>query len=181
MMNCCTRRPRDRGLTLIETAITLAVTAIVVGIAIPSFEQARKRRQLEGTAAQLQTDLHLARSLAVAQNRSLRMSFYADDQSSCYVVHSGKFGACTCGENGAAICDAGHTALRAVRLDAPRQPQLLANVKSIAFEPTGGTVTPTATLRVRWTGGPAIHQVINLMGRVRSCAPAPGLPGYPAC
>jgi hypothetical protein len=29
--------------------------------------------------------------------------------------------------------------------------------------------------------GMAIHQVTNIMGRVRSCSPAPALSGYRAC
>ena len=37
--------------------------------------------------------------------------------------------------------------------------------------PCKGTVTPTATLRVEARDGRAIHQVVNLLGRVRSCSP----------
>jgi type IV fimbrial biogenesis protein FimT len=43
--------------------------------------------------------------------------------------------------------------------------------KSLTFDPLKGTVTPTATLRVEGKDGRAIHQVINLLGRVRSCSP----------
>jgi type IV fimbrial biogenesis protein FimT len=169
------------GLTLIEMTITLTVTAVLLGMAVPSFEQARKRRQLDGVAAQLETDLQLARSLAVAQNDVLRMSFHAADQASCYVIHTGKPGACTCAAEGNADCQPGSRAFRAVRLQGPGQPKLLSNAKSIAFEPTSGTVTPTATMRVRFDDGPAIHLVINVMGRIRACAAAPGLPGHVTC
>jgi type IV fimbrial biogenesis protein FimT len=43
--------------------------------------------------------------------------------------------------------------------------------KSLTFDPVKGTVTPTATLRVEARDGRAIHQIVNLLGRVRSCTP----------
>jgi hypothetical protein len=27
----------------------------------------------------------------------------------------------------------------------------------------------------------AIHQIVNIMGRVRSCSPEGGVPGFPRC
>jgi type IV fimbrial biogenesis protein FimT len=44
-----------------------------------------------------------------------------------------------------------------------------------------GTVTPTGTVTVTTRDGRALKQTVNIMGRVRSCAPAPGLPGYRTC
>jgi type IV fimbrial biogenesis protein FimT len=49
------------------------------------------------------------------------------------------------------------------------------------FDPLHGTSSPTATLRVLGMNGRAVHHVINLMGRVRSCSPSTTVPGYPAC
>lgn len=172
---------RQHGVTLIESSVTLSVLAVVVGLAAPSFDQMRQRRQLEGTAALLETDLQHARSLAVASNETVRMSFDSSGDATCYVVHTGAANACGCGADGAPSCVDGAVAHRAVRLDAPGGPGVYANVRSIVFDPVKGTVTPTATLRVRARNGEAIHQVVNIMGRVRSCAPAPGLPGYRNC
>ena len=55
-----------------------------------------------------------------------------------------------------------------------------ANVASIAFDPLHGTSTPTGTLRLVDGRGRAVHHVVNVMGRVRSCTPA-GVPGWRAC
>lgn len=171
-----------RGITLVETAVVLAVAAILVGLAIPSFEQARQRRHLEGGAQLFETDVQHARSLAVARQQTVRLSFDTTDGAGCYVVHTGAANACTCAADGAAACSAGAEALHAVRLDGGvHGPTLRANVRSIAFDAVRGTVTPTATVRFVAPGGEAIHQIVNVMGRVRSCSPAPALPGYPAC
>jgi type IV fimbrial biogenesis protein FimT len=53
--------------------------------------------------------------------------------------------------------------------------------KSITFDAVRGTVTPTATLRVEARDGRAIHQVVNLLGRVRSCSPLGRVGGERVC
>ena len=58
---------------------------------------------------------------------------------------------------------------------------LVANAASVLFDPLHGTATPTGTLRVTGASGRAIHHIINVMGRVRSCSPQAAVPGYRAC
>lgn len=174
-------RRLGRGVTLVETAVVLSVAAILVGLAIPSFEQARQRRHLEGAAQLFETDVQHARSLAVARQQTVRLSFDAADGAGCYVVHTGAANACTCAADGTAVCSAGAEALRVAPGSGSHAPTLRANVRSIAFDAVRGTVTPTATVRLVAPGGEAIHQIVNVMGRVRSCSPAPAVPGYPAC
>ncbi|MCU0969922.1 MAG: GspH/FimT family pseudopilin [Rubrivivax sp.] len=181
MPNPASTRRAVRGLTLVEMLVVVAVLAVLAGVALPGWSEARERRHLEGVAAQLETDIHFGRSAAVARNEVLRLSFGAAPAGRCYVVHSGPAGACACGADGDAACTGGAEPVRVVHL-APALPvRLQANAASIAFDPVKGTVTPTATVRVVADGGRAIHQVVNVMGRVRSCSPAPALPGYRAC
>jgi type IV fimbrial biogenesis protein FimT len=172
---------RQAGLTLVESLIGMAVTAVSLGTVVPAFDEARQRRHLDGTAAQLETDIQYARSLAVAGNRSMRISFQADSAGSCYVVHTGSANACSCDAGGAAVCSAGEESLRSVRLPSDGAVQLRSNVRSILFDPTRGTSTPTGTLRLSARDDRAMHLVVNIMGRVRTCSPAAAVPGYPAC
>ena len=170
---------RHAGFTLIECLI--CVTTLLVGLsaAVPSFEAARERRHVEGAAAQLETDLQLTRGLAVAQNRTVRFELGRDDHGTCYVVHTGSAGDCTCSPEGA-VCVPGVFALRSQHQAADTGVAIEANVRSMVFEPMKGTVTPTATLRVE---GPrtSIRQIINIMGRVRSCSPDGAVPGLKPC
>lgn len=179
---CPPRLPARRraGLSLIEVLASLTVTLVAIGSAAPGFESLRERRHLEGVAAQLETDLMFTRSEAVAQNRTLRVSFSRNTAGSCYVVHNGPANACACGDTGP-VCSPGATAVRNVLVAGETGVQLSANVRSLVVDPVKGTITPTATMRIEGRGGSAIHQVINLMGRVRSCSPAPALPGYKVC
>ena len=169
------------GVSLIESLLVLAVTTIALGTGLPIFETARERRHLEAAAAQLETDIHFVRSLAVAHNRTLRLSFAAGDAGSCYVVHTGTADDCTCAGDGSLSCSGGVQVHRSVFFDSASPVQLSTNVRSILFDPHQGTSTPTGTLRVTGRSGATIHAIVSLMGRVRNCSPAPGLPGVPRC
>lgn len=174
-----TNRRRQRGLTLIEACCALAVIAVALGAALPSFQQARERRHLEGVAAQLRTDIAHTRSLAVSRNESVRISF--SNAASCYVVHTGPAGACLCAADGSASCRADAAPLHVVAVDAASNVRLSANSASMLFDATRGTVSPAGTIKVIGRSGSAIHTVVNIMGRARNCSPTPALPGYVAC
>jgi type IV fimbrial biogenesis protein FimT len=172
--------PRRAGVSLIECSVVTAITAIVVGTALPGFQEARQRRQLEGIAAQLETDLQLARAEAVARNEGVRVAFSRGAHGSCYVMHTGAAGACSCTGGGAASCEPGAEPLRSVHLAADSPVQLRSNSGSLQFDAVKGTVTPTATLRAQSAIG-SLHLVVNVMGRIRSCTPDAALPGYRRC
>ena len=174
------RRRATRGLSLVETAMALSITTLALGAALPGFGASIERRHLEGVAAQFETDVQFTRSLAVSTQRDLRIGFGSSAGGTCYVIHTGAAGECTCGEAGAA-CTGEATALRQVYVSADARVALVANVRSMLIDAEKGTVTPTVTVQVRARDGRALHQIVNIMGRVRSCSPEPGLAGYRPC
>jgi type IV fimbrial biogenesis protein FimT len=171
---------RQAGVSLIECAIVTTITALVLGTALPSFDEARQRRHLEGVAAQLETDMQLARSEAVARAEPVRIRFAQDGEGSCWVMHTGASSACSCATAREARCDGAGSILRSVQLPAASGLRLEANSSSIQFSPDLGTVTPTGTLRLSTAAG-HLNLVVNVMGRVRSCSPGGSLPGLPVC
>jgi type IV fimbrial biogenesis protein FimT len=175
------QRRAQAGVTLIETMVVASVLAIVTGLAAPSFNGTLQRRHLEGAAAQLETDIHYARLLAVARNAPLRISFESGAAGSCYVIHTGSANQCSCAAGGTAICQGDARAERSVRFAGGGPVSLKLNSRSVLFDPTKGTSSPTATVQLQAGNGAAIHQVLNIMGRVRSCSPAPALSGYRRC
>ena len=136
--------------------------------------------QKQGTATQLATDLRYVRTEAVARNEAVRISFYGDDAGSCYVVHTGTRAQCRCAGPVPATCDDDAVQLKTVYLPAAQQISVQANVGSILFDPLHGTSTPAGTASVSGAPG-AIHHIVNVMGRVRSCSPEGVVPGYPVC
>ncbi len=175
------RRRTARGVTLVESLTCIGVIAVALGSSLPGLEQAVQRRHLEGQAAQLATDLHLARSTAVMQATNLRFTVLRNGAAACYVVHAGPADACSCGPDAQVSCSGGAQALRAAAFPADGAVRLTATSSSMVFDAQRGTVSPTGTVRLALADGTAVHHVVNIMGRVRRCSPT-GSPGpLPAC
>jgi type IV fimbrial biogenesis protein FimT len=175
-------KPQQRGITLIESMSVVAILSIVMGTALPSFTSLRQRADLAGVAAQLETDVQFARSQAAAFGHPVQLTLRESGGATCYMVHSGPAAQCSCGATAAtAACSGDAELLRSVLLTPTGDVQVRSASKSIAFDPVKGTATPTATLRVEARDGRAIHQVVNLLGRVRSCSPRGRLAGEAAC
>lgn len=160
-----------RGVTLVETLCVASIVATTVGLATPSISEWRHRQALTGAAAQLETDIQYARSQAVATNTVVRLSARIEEGASCYVVHSGAEDSCSCDPQQGAICTGTAPIWRQVTFPANSPVQLTSRSVSIAFDPERGTVTPTTTFKLRAMAGRTVHQVVNIMGRVRSCSP----------
>ena len=175
-------RTAQRGLSLIELLCSLAIMALLMGGALPLFNELRWSQALQSAASLLETDLHHARSLAVITGRPVRLSIQAPATGgSCYVVHTGAAHGCRCDGHGQAECDAGAELLRLVEQPVNAGIRLAPVDQSILFDGGKGTVTPTATLNLIDPDGRTIHQVVNVMGRVRTCAVGGSLGGLRRC
>jgi type IV fimbrial biogenesis protein FimT len=168
--------PTERGLSLIEVVVVLAVTAVLAGTAAPGMADFIGSRRLDAAATQLATDIQFVRTDAVARNQPLRLSFFNAADGACWVIHTGAAASCSCtGCSGSAV------SLKTAPLPARDGVSVQANSGSVLFDPLHGTASPTATLRVLGGNGRAVHHVVNVMGRVRSCSPLNTMPGYTAC
>lgn len=174
------RTARPRGLTLVECAVALAVIAVAATTTAPGLRQLLDQRRLDGFATTLAADLQAARNEAIARNEPVRVTL--DAARRCYVLHTGAAAQCTCGAEGPAACTGGATQIRTERWDpAADRLTLQANAASMLFDPLHGTASPTGTWRVTAADGRAIHHVVNVMGRVRTCAGAGSVPGLRPC
>lgn len=179
-----TVRWAQRGVTLVEAAVVMAISAITVSTAAPSFAGLIEKQRLVGVAAQLATDVQFVRAESILRNTPVRLSFHTQIWGSCYVAHTGQRSDCECNPEGVAICSGDAQQIKTVRLPADDRIGLQSNVTSILFDPLHGTSTPTGTLKVVAQSGSAIHHIVNIMGRVRSCSPqgsTPAVAGFRAC
>ena len=170
-----------RGMSLVEAMCCLAICACLLGAAVPGFAELRMRQQLRLSASQLAADINLARASAMSQGKPIRLTWRSSATGTCYMVHSGSPSHCSCDAAGSAVCDAGAALLRGEFLPIANHVALSAATSSILFDAQKGTVTPTATFKLADTRGRAIHQVVNIMGRLRSCSPGAEVPGMRAC
>ena len=171
----------QRGLTLIEICIVLAILSILVGTAMPSFEKTKQKLALDGTAAEMSTDLRYVRSEAVARNEGVRVSFRSVAGGSCTLIHTGSASDCQCAADGTAQCDSGATLLKSLFHRTGDGVAVSANVGSMRFDPINGTVTPAGTVTMVNSNGQSVRHVVNIMGRVRSCSPGGAVKDVRAC
>jgi type IV fimbrial biogenesis protein FimT len=174
------RAPRH-GLTMIEVLCAVCILATTVGLAVPGMQSWQMRQALQATAAELETDIQYARSEAVAKQQPIRLETQPLGNSSCYVLHTGQTHDCNCDGQGGAVCTGGAQLLKVAEQRRDGAVRLTTTQVSIVFDPKRGTVTPTATLKLADREGRAIHQVVNIMGRTRSCSPVGAIPGTKAC
>ena len=171
-----------RGLTLVDLMCTLAIMAVLLGGALPALRDLHASQLLQASAALLETDIQYAKSEALAQGRSVRLSVQAlPDGGSCYLVHTGAAQACRCQGGGQVQCTADARLLRLAEQAASSGIRLAPLQRSILFDGGNGTVTPTATFALTDRAGRSIHQIVNIMGRVRSCTTTGGLGGLRPC
>jgi type IV fimbrial biogenesis protein FimT len=180
MREICPTIRRQDGLTTIEVAVVGAILAIVAVAATQGMAQLKVRQQLAAAAAEFETDVQHTRSLAVLRATPLRLAFVADIGGSCYVIHSGAPGSCSCRVDGQTACDGDAEPLRSVGFAAASGLSVAGNVRSLNFDPVG-TVTPAGTLKFTGRDGAALHQVVNVMGRVRTCSSGGAVAGVKPC
>lgn len=174
-----TSRRLSSGFTLVEVLVSVAVSGILTAVALPSLGEQVERQRMRGIGESLRSDLQLARTQALTQHRSVRITFSQSGAGSCYVVYQGPANACTCDTAGATQCKPGATALSAQGVEAKLGVQLSANVGTMVFDGRSGTVTPSGTLTLKTRQGLEMKHIVAVTGRIRSC----GDVGYhtPAC
>lgn len=168
-----------RGFTMVELAIVLALAAILMSLAAPSFMNTLARKRMEGVAEVFGTDLQYARSEAVARNLEVRVAAAA--ANTCYIVYASPTAAtCTCSP--AASCTAPATEIKTVNL-AGSGTGISADV-SFNFEPVRGMIADASSPELTFssTGGAwQLKTTVTAFGRASTCSPSGSLKGYPSC
>jgi type IV fimbrial biogenesis protein FimT len=175
------RRGAQRGLTLIEMLTVIAVMGVLAGLSTGSWSQSIGNMRLQSVSQALAADVQLARSTAVARNQAVRLEVQAQAAGACVVSYTGALGACRCKAHGEPVCEAPAKVVASHWLPAAGPVAVTANVASMRFDPTVGTVSPTGTLRASLADGRALAQVVNIMGRTRHCSPGASVAGVLAC
>lgn len=187
------RRPQ-RGLTLIELMVVVALIAVVIALVAPSFRQTMDRQRVSSTNSQFVTDMQFARSEAAARNQHVRVTFGSNASMSCYVIYTYDMDPaltsaatrCNCLVE-PACTTAGSTEIRSVRIPADTRVDLrpLSALMPVefAFEPVTGALYKVPTdkewepiqgyrVRTRIDSARELRTFIAISGRPTVCAPA---------
>lgn len=169
------------GISLASVLLSLALLAILCGIALPALQETINRRRLETLATAFSHDLQLARSLAINGEQTLRLSVLEDAGGSCYVLHLAAHDRCRCTAIGAS-CDDEPVPVKHRWIAASSRTRVAANVPGVTLHPGEGFVTSAGTFRIEQVGtGRGIWYVLSPVGRVRSCGHDWGPSTLPRC
>jgi type IV fimbrial biogenesis protein FimT len=179
-MNKSAFHPRQTGWTLVDAAIALAIASILVSNVIPPIKRLQDEQRIKSIASLLRTDLQLARSSAVSLGEPVRLQVLAERSKVCYALHRGPVTSCTCASPIGPSCESG-SLVGGAAIDTKGAIQLSSTTKTLNFDGTVGTVTPTATFTLADDSGNALKVIVNVMGRVRTCTASGKLSGFPRC
>jgi prepilin-type N-terminal cleavage/methylation domain-containing protein len=185
---------RQEGFTLVELMIVLAVAAILLTIAAPSFSDVIDRARLRGAAGDIVSLLANARGASVQRNRNVAVAFAGSDPAWCV----GANGAAEPGTVGdpipaAAACDCAvptgcmvGTQQLTVSSSSYNGVTMGARPTSITFDSRLGTLSTLAASTVVLTSPRGKYQLqvsIAPLGQASLCVPAgkPVVPGYQSC
>ena len=180
-------RRRHRGLTLVETMVTLGITAVLISIAVPSMVSFIARKRVANVASELASDLRYLRSISLQSAVPTQIEFNANASISCYVIATDALlgGMQTCDCTQPAACGAGPGAPTVVRLVSLQQSDgitVSSNPVKTVFSSNGlpaGGATMQAT--VQSDAGGTARVFTNPVGRPFVCSVAGQESSFPAC
>lgn len=196
-----------RGLTIIELMIVVAIIAVILSLAAPSFKRTIEMQRLRGIHDQAMTDLQFARSEAVRTGTyvSFRMLPANAAEGGCYIIYSdpnitGTL--CSCRASDVPRCPSSATtgAAEIKSVQIPRDQEVSFSGISITsgrgrrliFDPvTGGTFTLPLdggtrqfgglTFLTQLDGARALQGGVLVTGRPSTCAPTGSTIPVTAC
>ncbi|MGR6036066.1 MAG: pilus assembly FimT family protein [Candidatus Nitrosoglobus sp.] len=173
---------KNFGFTLIEMMVTVAVAAILLTVAIPSFTQMIDKKRLESAAENLYADLQFAQSEAIKRNKTIRVFFYANDSDWCYGLTENLN--CNCQETNPTDSDFCEIEgiLKTVHDADFKDISFSSNRSSFSFSPLRGAVN-TGSAQFQSANNKILQIKVSSFGRFRLCSPSGegNVAGYPKC
>lgn len=177
-------RRANHGLTLIELMVVVALVAVVLTLAAPSFSSFFAKKRVEGVVSELVTDLQYARSEAVSRNAAVRVTF----GTLCYVITAqptdGTAPTSSCSQTADPTLGLGAANIKQVQLKPGSTASLDNSVDWLELDPvrgvaTFGTGATSGAVPVNSSVGSwQLQAQICTMGRVSVCSPNSSITGY---
>lgn len=170
------------GFTLVELMVAIAVLAILVTLAIPSFNDFRQRAVVRGAADQVVSFWGNARFAALRENRPVRVTFNSGAGVMC-IGATTAVADCECSA-AANSCDIGtfpaaQSEWRGARAGSAPTLGGLTGARTVVIDPKRGNITTAATAgRISLRSPPGgnadylLDVFIDRNGRATACEPA---------
>eukprot|EP01137_Pigoraptor_chileana_P008129 Opistho-2@54534 len=166
------RRDHASGFTLVELAAVMAITGIVLAVAVPSYSRFLQRQQLRGAADALMQDLRNARETSVRTRAPVFLNFRSSGKHWCW------------GANRSQPCDcSGASALPACGISQGHKrdyPDVrVDSAVDAEFEPALGQAPQHGAVAFSTAKNQSLRVELNAMGRAQVCGP--DAVGAPPC
>lgn len=167
-----------KGFTLVELMVAIAVFAILLTMAAPSFNTFLDQYRVKRAADTVSAFLINTKSEAVKRNTNVSVVITGSGATWCAGMTEDD--TCDCSTVGACQIDGVDRAIRSasfkgVELNGPTTGH------AFQFRPQRGTVTGNETVELESEDGLKLNVVVGTFGRVRLCSPSGSIGGYPVC
>lgn len=163
----------QRGVTIMEVMVVMAILAIAAGLTIPLFVNHTERNRLKQSAEDFYNDVMRARAEALKSNADVTISIQTG-AGWCYGLTTNA--SCNCDIPG--DCALGQT--RSTKYSGSVATLTAVGITSaISFESDRGIATPPGTVTFTSDSGEAITVEVNAMGAAQVCSSDIG--GYEPC
>ena len=165
---------KQRGVTLVEALIVVAIIGILAAMAAPSFNDYIDRERVIGAAEGVAAAMQNTKAEAIKSNSKLWVVF--DSDAWCY--GSTKAGDTTCDCTTANSCAIGSVVQGS---EFPGVSVTFSNGVSTSFSPLRGTAH-NGTITFSGNNGKTLNVVVSTLGRIKICTPSgSSIPGYEPC
>ncbi|MTW23114.1 prepilin-type N-terminal cleavage/methylation domain-containing protein [Allochromatium palmeri] len=176
------------GFTLIEMMVTIAVAAILLSIAAPSFQSMIERARVKSLAEIIYSNLQFAKGESLkgmqSTNENVLVTFKKDASPQCFGMIRGNV-ACDCSAN-PTDCEIGGSERKITFTNTEFPGAFIAGSgdETIQFDSIRGTATNgTIEVQSRSTNSLKLNVKISVIGRIIICVPSDGnsISGYQGC
>ena len=88
-MQTAPTRSRQRGYTLAEALVVIAIVGLITGVSVPFFVNYLRQNRIRSSASYFETALRYARQRAVTKHTQTRLSFLPNTDPGQYTIYDG--------------------------------------------------------------------------------------------